>query len=285
MADLAQYRDKKTLNQRNQKEFCKLISKYIVKHSFFKQIENIFNQKAECPPKEVWSPLAQMMGHYFRDSSPAFNTMWATMFVSYLKVNDAESEKFMIEEFIDCRPFTKTFPLLAEEALRSIGLHQKFQEAEKLPADLCVKIVDHRNWQHLDLADCDIKMPGEPENLFAKMSDFYKQQHTGRKLTLLPNYGRAQVTATFGAGSSKREYTIEATTLQMFVLMLFNQKDRLKLEEIGAKLGINFNKLTTIIEKLSHSGLLITVQGEEQLGMLTTIITSSQHVLSLFVYP
>lgn len=136
--------------------------------------------------------------------------------------------------------------------------------------DLNVRVLTTGFWP-LAAATEQSNIPAAPWNAFQAFRRFYLAKHDGRRLTLQPHLGCADLSAVFygpakngpstsqaattssGELQSPRTYTIQVTTYQMCVLMLFNSRDQISYENIASETNIPETSLVRALNSLCAS--------------------------------
>ncbi|XP_070392565.1 cullin-3-A-like [Dermacentor albipictus] len=129
--------------------------------------------------------------------------------------------------------------------------------------DLNVRVLTTGFWP-LPVATQQSNIPAGPRSAFETFRRFYLARHEGRRLTLQPQLGWADMSAVFygpcknepcsSQASDKlqpRTYTIQVTTYQMCVLMLFNSRDTISYEDIASETDIPETNLVRALHSLS----------------------------------
>ncbi|XP_065299972.1 cullin-3-like [Dermacentor albipictus] len=185
-----------------------------------------------------------------------------------------EAERTMIAKLkVECGClFTSKMEAMIKDMLISNNLMQEFKAAissSKMDldgVDLNVRVLTTGFWP-LPAAPQQSTIPAAPRSAFETFRRFYLAKHGGRKLTLQPHLGWADLNAVF-YGSRKNEpstsqaanppsgalqsrtYTIQVSTYQMCVLMLFNGRDEISYEEISSETSIPEPNLVRALNSL-----------------------------------
>ncbi|XP_075726383.1 cullin-3-A [Rhipicephalus microplus] len=150
--------------------------------------------------------------------------------------------------------FTHRLETLFKDLYHSDALTQEFNEAvsssrmglNKL--HLNVRVLTAGFWP-LSWATQPSNIPTVPGKAFETFRRFYLAKYKGRQLTLQPQLGSADMNAVFygpweepspsrdanSSASKPRTYTIQVSTPQMCVLMLFNNHDKLTFADIASE--------------------------------------------------
>ncbi|KAH6924890.1 hypothetical protein HPB50_025905 [Hyalomma asiaticum] len=114
-------------------------------------------------------------------------------------------------------------------------------------------------------------IPHEASNAFETFRRFYLAKHRGRQLNLQPHLGWADVNAVFYGpwNHQPRTYTIQVSTFQMYVLMLFNSHDKLTYGDIASETKIPEKDLLRALNSLcsgeASRPILVKAPGTQQI--------------------
>jgi len=100
------------------------------------------------------------------------------------------------------------------------------------PIVLSVNVLTSGFWPNSTTIACNL--PQELQECCNRFQSFYLQKHTGRRLSWQFQHGTADLKAVLG----RSRHELNVTTLQMVILLLFNQQQQLTYNEIAAKTGI-----------------------------------------------
>uniref|UniRef100_A0AC35GBM4 Cullin family profile domain-containing protein n=1 Tax=Panagrolaimus sp. PS1159 TaxID=55785 RepID=A0AC35GBM4_9BILA len=126
----------------------------------------------------------------------------------------------------------------------------KNKNADKNDIDLNIQILTKGYWPMSDIHSCIL--PISAEIAFNKFKDFYLSKHSGRTLTINPNFGFVDLKATFYKEKNIEETKIlTVTTLQMCILMKFNESKFFTFEELLNQTKINEKNLKRALESLT----------------------------------
>ena len=138
-------------------------------------------------------------------------------------------------------------------------INEKFRQWTKdknknLGLDFSIQILGTVSWPFTN--QHEFSLPQELEKSVQTFTEFYQQQHSGRKLTWLYNYSKGELmTHCF-----KNKYTLQASTLQMALLLQFNQSEELTIKQLMESVQINqqdHNILYQVVQILLKSKLLV----------------------------
>lgn len=97
---------------------------------------------------------------------------------------------------------------------------------KNLGLDFSIMILGTVSWPFTN--QHEFSLPQELERSVQTFTDFYQKQHSGRKLTWLYNYSKGELmTHCFN-----NKYTLQASTLQMAILLQFNQSEELTIKQL-----------------------------------------------------
>ena len=109
---------------------------------------------------------------------------------------------------------------------------------------------------NIDIIDC--LPPSELEPYFVLFEKYYKLYHQDQKeIAMNYSYGTSIVEITIGNAT----YNIQLTTLQLFVFMQFNKKDKLTVVELEELVGITRIQLAPIINSFLRCKLIGRSEG------------------------
>uniref|UniRef100_A0A914QB27 Cullin family profile domain-containing protein n=1 Tax=Panagrolaimus davidi TaxID=227884 RepID=A0A914QB27_9BILA len=170
------------------------------------------------------------------------------------KTSSYENEKHFISKLKD--ECGISFTQKAEAMLKDIEISNdliisyKNKNADKNEIDLNVQVLTKSYWPISDIYSCIL--PTSAEVAFNKFKDFYFSKHSGRTLTINPNFGFADLKATFYKENNIEESKIlTVTTLQMCILMKFNESEFFTFEELLNQTKINEKDLKRALESMT----------------------------------
>ena len=99
-------------------------------------------------------------------------------------------------------------------------------------------------------------LPAELIKPFERFQSFYTSKHSGRKLTWLQNYSRAELKANYSK-HSRAAYTFTVSIYQLGILLTFNAADTHTYDEIQAITKLNKETLDGSLGSLVKSGVLL----------------------------
>jgi len=138
-------------------------------------------------------------------------------------------------------------------------INEKFRQWIKdkdknLGLDFSIQVLGTVSWPFTN--QHEFSLPQELERSVQTFTEFYQQQHSGRKLTWLYNYSKGELmTHCF-----KNKYTLQASTLQMALLLQFNQSEKLTIKQLMESAQItqqDQNILYQVVQILLKCKLLV----------------------------
>lgn len=137
-------------------------------------------------------------------------------------------------------------------------LLDEYREKSKDNFDLSVMIVNANVWDLSTSANVLI-LPEVLKSSFENFHKFYINHHNGRKLTLLYEQSKGELQISFNS----RKYTLQVSTYQMIVLLLFNKALAWTVETIQDETQIKIDFLLHILSSLVKSKLLVCKEIKE----------------------
>lgn len=94
---------------------------------------------------------------------------------------------------------------------------------------------------------------------FKRFEMFYNGKHSGRKLTWLWHLSKGEIKANYIKSPQKLNYTFQVSTYQIAILLLFNENDKLKYEDIAEVTKLQKETLDPCLGIFMKSKLLTAV--------------------------
>lgn len=116
-----------------------------------------------------------------------------------------------------------------------------------LGVDLSVQVLTTGAWPSGSTSKQTFNLPRELQTCCEEFNTFYDTAHSGRKLTWQAGMGTAEIRATFG----KRKHEISCSTQQLVVLMLLNDNESMKYQEILEASGIPDAELKRVMQSMT----------------------------------
>lgn len=135
----------------------------------------------------------------------------------------------------------------------SKDLNDNFKEkTENLDIDFSVQVLASNAWPFQQSAT--FALPSELEKSLQRFTAFYSGRHSGRKLHWLYTLSKGElITNCF-----KNKYTLQASTYQMAVLLMYNAQDSYTVEQIHEHTQIKMDLLPQVLGILLKIRILIS---------------------------
>jgi len=138
----------------------------------------------------------------------------------------------------------------------SKDLNDKFKKhlatTENLDIDFSIQVLSSGSWPFQQSAV--FNLPSELEKSLQRFTTFYSAQHSGRKLHWLYQLSKGElVTNCF-----KNKYSLQASTYQMSVLLMYNTEDSYSVEQIQQHTLIKMEILQQVLAILLKIRLLVS---------------------------
>ncbi|KAL1437600.1 hypothetical protein MTO96_048807 [Rhipicephalus appendiculatus] len=184
--------------------------------------------------------------------------------------------------------FSQRLEVMFNDMRTSDALAREFTEAlllsrTDLRVDVNMRVLQKFFWP-LPCATQTSNIPALTRSAFETFRQFYLAKYKCRQLILQPQFGSADMDAVFYGPSEEqpssskaastladepRTYTIQVSTFQMCVLMLFNSHDKVTYGDIASETNIPEKDLARALRSLCTGGssgpLLIKTPGTEQI--------------------
>merc|ERR1719499_2027754 len=130
--------------------------------------------------------------------------------------------------------------------------------------DITVNICEYGKWpESVDQKKLNaISPPGELQNLFDHLKNFYENKHAGRKFFVRWDKGSGEALVTFNRKAKTEKILLFKSTYQIMVMLMFNSKNSAgkpiwKYSEIQTQLGIPDDELKTALLPFIHPKLQV----------------------------
>ncbi|KAI9556809.1 hypothetical protein GHT06_016600 [Daphnia sinensis] len=246
-------------------KYCDLLLKKSAKNPEEAELEDTLNQ-------------VMVVFKYIEDKDVFqrfYSKMLAKRLVQHMSASD-DAEASMISKLKQACGFEYTSKL--QRMFQDIGVSKDLNEqfkrhltnsAEPLDIDFSIQVLSSGSWPFQQ--SVNFSLPSELERSVQRFTTFYSSQHSGRKLHWLYQMSKGElVTNCF-----KNRYTLQASTLQMAVLLQYNVSTTWTATQLSDATGIKMDLLLQVAQILLKSKLLSSDDDENELQQ------SSQ--LSLFV--
>ena len=87
-----------------------------------------------------------------------------------------------------------------------------------------------------------------------RFSDYYSSQHNGRKLSWLYSLSKGEIVT----NCFKNRYTLQASTFQIAILLLFNENTELLVKDISDLTQIKMDTLVQVLAVLFKTKILVS---------------------------
>jgi len=120
-------------------------------------------------------------------------------------------------------------------------------------------LVFGRNLWPFQPSDPDFVIPGEIRSTHALFTQYYNFKHSGRALTWLWNYSKNELRTHY----LQQEYLLMTSSYQMAVLLQYNAKDRISLNELIYSTGIPKRPMEPILTALVKAKVLLNGEPDQ----------------------
>jgi len=183
--------------------------------------------------------------------------MLARRLVMHLSASD-DAEASMISKLKTACGYEYTSKL--QRMFQDIGvskdLNDQFKKRlqttnEPFTFDFMVQVLSSGSWPYTQTMS--FSLPPELDRSVQRFTEFYSQQHSGRKLDWLHNYCKGElVTNCF-----RNRYTLQASTAQMAVLLLYNNAAQFTVRQLQDNTQITGAFLNQVLNLLLKVKLLV----------------------------
>ena len=194
-----------------------------------------------------------------KDVFQKFYSKWlAKRLVQQTSASD-DAESTMISKLKTACGFEYTSKL--QRMFLDVGVSKDLNEAFKkandtsaqpINIDFAVMVLSSGSWP---FQQCQaINLPHELERSQQRFTEFYSSQHNGRKLSWLYSLSKGEVVT----NCFKNKYTLQASTYQIAILLLFNEKTEFLVKDILDLTQIKLETLVQVLAVLFKSKLLVS---------------------------
>merc|ERR1719173_6284 len=141
---------------------------------------------------------------------------------------------------------------------------QMRQNRKHFDFDVTVNICEYGKWpESVDQKKLNaINPPGELQNLFERLKNFYENKHAGRKFFVRWDKGSGEAAVTFNRKSKVEKILLFKSTYQIMCMLMFNSKNSSgkpiwRFSEIHQQLGIPEEELKTALLPFIHPKLQV----------------------------
>lgn len=166
--------------------------------------------------------------------------------------------------------YTNKLQRMFQDMNVSKDLNDKFKKhlsvTESLDIDFSIQVLSSGSWPFQQSAT--FMLPSELERSLQRFTTFYSAQHSGRKLHWLYHLSKGElVTNCF-----KNRYSLQASTYQMAVLLMYNSEDCYTIEQIHETTQIKMDILQQVLAILLKIRLLVADQPSPDLLDPSTVV-------------
>ena len=104
-----------------------------------------------------------------------------------------------------------------------------------------------------------LTLPTDLEKCQQRFTDFYSSQHSGRKLSWLYSMSKGEIVT----NCYKNRYTLQASTFQIAILLLFNEKTEYLVKDIADLTQIKMETLVQVLAVLFKAKFLVSEEDGE----------------------
>jgi len=201
----------------------------------------------------------------YLEDNDVFQKFYSKMLAKRLVYSNSASddaESSMISKLKQACGFewTSKFQRMFQDVKISKDLMKKFDglDGPRAIKDFSIMVLTSGSWPFVQHQE-ELVLPAALESCKEKFKMFYIQQHSGRILKWLYHLAKGELRTTYTVDAKTKkscQYTLQANTDQMSILMKYNDAEVYSFEEISASVGISQDKLSGVMEVLCKTKLL-----------------------------
>jgi len=191
-----------------------------------------------------------------------YSRMLAKRLVQHMSASD-DAEASMIAKLKQACGFEYTAKLqrMFQDIRVSKDLNEDFKrhlKEEPLDIDFSVQVLSSSYWPFQQ--SVNVSLPSQLERSMQRLTTFYNDKFTGRKLRWLHHLSKGELVANFS-----KKYTLQASTLQMAVLMQYNRSTTWTATQLSEATQIKTDLILQMAHILLKAKLLTSKDGENDL--------------------
>lgn len=239
---------------------AELLAKYC--HSLLKK----GSKTAEGQDIEQLLDGAMVVFQYIEDKD-IFQKFYKKFLAKRLVDSNSESDNFetsMLSKLRDKCGFewTNDFQRMFTDVSNSRDMMGKYKESalsKQALKKFDIMVLQTNAWPLSDDNKSEIALPEVLRKCQEKFTLFYNQQHQGRKLSWLYHLGYCEVETLYThkkESTTLQKHTLVTNTLQLLVLLNFENADELTVADLKELTKIEDSKMTSVVESLCKHKLL-----------------------------
>jgi cullin 1 len=217
------------------------------------------NKTIDEPGTEEKFNQIMIVFKYIEDKD-VFETHYSRMFANRLIKGTSgsdDAEESILQKLNDICGFEYTAKLnrMWQDINTSKGTTEKFkkalqEEGIELGIDFSVKLLSTGSWPLTKAFS--MELPGVLSNSLRVFKEHYDKKNPRRTLTWLCSQSKGEITANY----QSKNYVLVASTIQMAVLLLFNNENQLTVAEISRRLAVDSTLMQQVVLVLLKHQLL-----------------------------